>query len=248
MSPSRQVPKAGTGGSVASTLPGLLPPPSRPAPVAPTRERVTIAASEGGGPAEAPSVSPRRQRVTSLRVGSARHSVASSGAESVASAVITPTPTPQSTGGQASSARSAGTPQAAASERTNGSKGGGAGGGAGATSRGGSRLQFQRLLGRGATGKVYVANLSRPGQADELVAVKQLVSRNSSASGLAKMLRVEVHRARLLCCLLRGACLYLGGGSPSDTHCTVTQASMLSRLAHPHVIKYKGLHYSRSKR
>ena len=78
-----------------------------------------------------------------------------------------------------------------------------------------ARLHFKRVLGRGATGKVYLAELSRGGLS-EPVAVKQLIGRNSTSAGVAKMLRLE--------------------------------AAMLSRLDHPHVIKYRGLHYSKTRR
>jgi len=66
------------------------------------------------------------------------------------------------------------------------------------SARAAPQLKFKRVLGRGATGKVYLATLTRNGLAED-IAVKQLVGRNATSAGVAKMLRVEVRCATVVC-------------------------------------------------
>lgn len=102
-----------------------------------------------------------------------------------------------------------------------------------ASASGSVRLEFIRLLGRGAAGKVFLGRLvhyptgvdprnvprereAEMGVSGELIAVKQFASRGAPTAGLEQVLRVE--------------------------------ADLLSRLSHPHVIRYRGLHYSRRRK
>ena len=81
-------------------------------------------------------------------------------------------------------------------------------------------MRFVKLLGRGASAKVYLAELVAPDGAVETIAVKRVQLQKSSRLKAAERAALKVLRL---------------------------EAGMLRRLSHPNVVKYRGMHHSKRK-